>query len=158
MNELTLKQNAFTQYLTDSSNKTTYNNGLESARAAGYKGNDNTLTVIASQNLTKLNVKQAIADIEAERQVKNKNNQEQATFELERRIGYLEQKAKEGNVQAIQAQTSLFRELNEVRGLHKQRIIDETDQQRELTASEKAESDLYTAWRLKQGGTIKFTG
>lgn len=155
---LTLKQNAFIRYLTDTTNKTTYNNGLESARAAGYKGNDRTLTVVASENLTKPDIKQAITDIEAKRQADSKNNQEQAILELRQRIAYLEPAAKRGNVQAIQAQTSLFRELNEVRGLHKQRFVDETEQQRELSEAQAVLARKVSGLLLRQDLALLLSG
>ena len=53
---LTGKQRTFADSYLDASNKTTLNSGLESARAAGYKGNDRTLTVVAGQNLTKIDI------------------------------------------------------------------------------------------------------
>ena len=44
----------------------TSGNGAESARRAGYKGSEETLRAIAAQNLTKLNVGQAIRERQME--------------------------------------------------------------------------------------------
>ena len=70
MRELTGKQQAFIDYIEDSTNKVTFSNGLESARAAGYKGNNDTLKSVACENLTKPYIKQAIEAKRAERQEK----------------------------------------------------------------------------------------
>lgn len=52
--KLTAKQEAFVrEYLIS-------NNGLDAARKAGYKGNDNTLAVVAAENINKPNVKAVI--------------------------------------------------------------------------------------------------
>jgi phage terminase small subunit len=50
--KLTTKQNKFIEYYAG--------NATEAARMAGYKGNDATLRAIASENLTKPNILQAI--------------------------------------------------------------------------------------------------
>lgn len=55
---LTLKQHKFAmEYLFNGGN------GLEAAKAAGYTGNERTLKAIASQNLTKLNLKKFLAEL-----------------------------------------------------------------------------------------------
>ncbi len=54
---LTPKQTAFVQhYISDSKY-----NATDAARKAGYKGNESTLTVVASENLAKPNIKAQIA-------------------------------------------------------------------------------------------------
>ena len=54
--ELTTKQRLFVEaYLKDP-------NGVQSAKAAGYKGNDAQLAVIASQNLKKLNIAEKVEE------------------------------------------------------------------------------------------------
>lgn len=58
---LTLKQDRFCQaYVANGGN------GTEAARTAGYKGSDNTLRVVASENLTKPNVKSFLTQLTAE--------------------------------------------------------------------------------------------
>jgi phage terminase small subunit len=62
-NGLTLLQQRFVNAIIAQGEE--HRNGKEAARIAGYKGDDNTLTAIASQNLSKLNI---IAAIEAAEQ------------------------------------------------------------------------------------------
>jgi len=50
--QLTVKQQAFTIAMYTPGSKS-YGNGTESARAAGYKGNDNTLATVAKENTRK---------------------------------------------------------------------------------------------------------
>ena len=52
----TIKQRAFIRHLFDVSNPQTFGNGTQSARKARYKGSDNTLAVVAHENLRKPNV------------------------------------------------------------------------------------------------------
>ncbi len=59
-NKLTSKQQAFIEFYADPQSKS-FNNGVESARRANYKGNDRTLAAIASENLTKPNIISGIA-------------------------------------------------------------------------------------------------
>lgn len=54
--KLTNKQKAFIEHYLECWN------GTEAARKAGYKGNDNTLAAIGSQNLRKLNIKRRVQD------------------------------------------------------------------------------------------------
>ena len=60
--KLTKKQEAFVDYYFKTGEDGGRFNGLEAARLAGYRGNDNTLMAIASQNLTKLKIKAAIEE------------------------------------------------------------------------------------------------
>jgi phage terminase small subunit len=64
--ELTLKQRKFCQAFVGEAN----GNGVEAARLAGYKGNDLTLRVVASENLTKLNIQDCIRQLRAEAEKK----------------------------------------------------------------------------------------
>ncbi len=41
---------------------------------------------------------------------------------LQTRLGYLEVQAAQGNVQAVQAQTAIIREMDDITGLHKQNL------------------------------------
>jgi len=53
--KLTLKQTKFIKYYFETSG-----NGTQAAKLAGYKGNEDTLKVVASENLTKHYIKDAI--------------------------------------------------------------------------------------------------
>ena len=55
MSKLTGKQRAFIDHWFENGY-----NGTEAARSAGYKGNDNTLAAVASENLTKPKIKKVI--------------------------------------------------------------------------------------------------
>lgn len=59
---LTLKQRKFCLAFIGEAN----GNGVEAARSAGYRGDDPSLRVIASQNLTKLNIQQYINQLRAD--------------------------------------------------------------------------------------------
>ncbi len=151
MTKLTGKQTSFAEYYTDHKNKETFNNGLESARAAGYKGNDNVLTVTACRTLTKANVKQAISDIRAENKVRVEYNQEIALAELNKAFGYLLKSVKAGNIQAIQALTSVIREKNAISGLHSQTILtDKLPEQKRMDAKEEELAKDFADWYLRQ--------
>jgi phage terminase small subunit len=68
-NRLTEKQRLFVQCYAG--------NGLDAAKKAGYRGSEGTLAAIASQNLNKLNVMQAIrerADKEAIPKIKSRHD------------------------------------------------------------------------------------
>lgn len=56
--DLTPKQRAFVIAYRETGN------GVESARRAGYDGNDNTLRNVASENLTKPNIKKALRELD----------------------------------------------------------------------------------------------
>jgi len=121
-NKLSAKQQTFVNNITDISNKQTYNNGQESAREAGYKGNDNTLRAIASENLTKPNIQKAIDKINTDRQAKVNYSYETAIRELNQVIANLNAQAQQGNISANAALTQAIREKNAITGLHKQTI------------------------------------
>ncbi len=104
-----------------------------------------------SRLLANVSIKQAISDISAENQEIVKHSFEEACKMLQQRIDYLQAQAEKGNIQAIQAQTALIRELNDISGLHKQRFVDETEQQRELTESEELEARRIASIRLRTG-------
>lgn len=64
--KLTVKQAAFVAAYLGVAN----GNGTLSARIAGYKGNDNTLSTVATENLRKPEIKNALAKIEKPRKQK----------------------------------------------------------------------------------------
>lgn len=78
MRPLTLKQDKFRLRYVDNDG-----NGLKAARYAGYKGNDNVLAAIASQNLRKLNIKQKIEQYKTELRAESEHTFEQGTSKLQ---------------------------------------------------------------------------
>lgn len=73
MRKLTGKQQVFvTEYCNNGYN------GFQAAKKAGYKGNDNTLAVVAHENLNKPNIKAVIADYQAKLRKKAEYNREEA--------------------------------------------------------------------------------
>lgn len=122
-------------------------NATKAYRMAGYS------TIGADGNSARLmvkdSIKQAIAVKMAGLKEKIGHNYEIAVEMLRERLGWLNEMAGKGNVQAIQAQTAIIRELNDITGLHKQTIITEP-QQRELDEAEKAESLIIASIRLHQ--------
>lgn len=69
--ELTTKQEKFVQATIIGLN------GLAAAKEAGYEGNDATLRAIASENLTKPNINEAISEFRAELKQESKDKIEQ---------------------------------------------------------------------------------
>jgi phage terminase small subunit len=114
---------------------------------AGYS------SIGARPNSTRLiakdNIKQAIAVKMAELTAKVEHSFEIAVELLTERIGWLNKNAKAGNVQAIQAQTAIIRELNDIIGLHKQIIVD-TREQKVLDEAQKDEAVRIASIRLHQ--------
>ena len=73
-------------------------------------------------------VKEAIARLDAKTQAKVDYNFDIAVAKLCKRLDYIQKIAKGGNVQAVQAQLAILRELNDIVGLHtKQPIIVQTN-------------------------------
>jgi len=64
--ELTFLQAGFVKAITDFSNQQTYGNALQSARAAGYRGNDNTVGQRGNELVNNSKIQQAIAAYQAE--------------------------------------------------------------------------------------------
>lgn len=153
-NKLTAKQQSFVNCYTDSSNKQTYNNGQESAKEAGYKGNNKTLSVIANQNLDKLYIKQAIDKINTDKQAQVSYNYETAIKELNQVITNLTKHAEKGNISANAALTQVIREKNAITGLHKQTIKHDGAGIPQLDDSEKAAlSPMVRDFKLKLANT-----
>jgi len=73
---LTIKQEKFVQAVI------TGVTGLEAAKQAGYKGNDNVLTMVASCNIRKHNIKEALDEFRAELRRESKNKIEQIDSEF----------------------------------------------------------------------------
>ncbi len=114
--ELTNKQQAFIQEYCS--------NGYNAAKAykVAYpdcKAGHNALGARLTANDS---IKQAVEVKKAEKQAEIDYNYDVAASELRKRLAYLEPQAKQGNIQAIQAQTAILRELNDITGLHKQTI------------------------------------
>ncbi len=84
-------------------------------------------------------IKQAIAEIEAVQAVKQEHDREIAIALLLADHKHLAKAAKAGNIPAIQARTAIVRELDTISGLNKHILIDETEQSRPLTDTDRAE-------------------
>lgn len=110
----TIRQKAFIQAITNIADKTTFGNGVESARYAGYKGNGDTLKVTASRLLTYDNVKAEIGQIEAKRQAEMGYDQQKA-YEL-----LFAQHKKADARNDVMAAVACIRELDKVAGLVKE--------------------------------------
>ena len=95
-------------------------NGTEAIRQAGYKGNDNTLAVRASQLIRNHKVQLAKRAIQAEVAAKLDHNRDTALNMLVGDYSYLDAKAKAGDIQAINARTAILRELDDISGLKQQ--------------------------------------
>lgn len=125
---LTMKQRSFVEnYFANGFN------GQEAARAAGYKGTDNYLARVASENVRKCNVALAIERKEQE----NKAKTDITTDNLvQRAINLLEDNETPKGVQARVIET-----LMKYKGmLTERRIIENVDRQRELTEAEQIEA------------------
>ncbi len=120
--ELTNKQQAFVDAIENSTNKQTYNNALESAREAGYKGNNRTLASVGSENLTKPNIILARQAIRAKKQARVEHNYETAITELNQVIANLTTQALAGKIPANRALIAAMAEKNNITGLHSQTI------------------------------------
>ncbi len=105
-----------------------------------YPNTKNGWNAHGARLIAKDSIKQAITKKKAELSKIIKHNYEKAVEMIEERIGWLNTKAKTGNVQAIQAQTALIRELDDITGLKQQNINITTEQQRELDEKESQEA------------------
>lgn len=144
---LTAKQWSFIQAYTNIADKTTFNNGMESAKYAGYKGNDHQLGVIANQNLNKLCIIDAIADIEADRLVRTEYNQQEA----QRRLN--EQYVKANTQNDVTAAVACIRESNTIYALRKEGAVSgDAEQVAKLKAEQELEAQRIANIRLHQEG------
>ena len=101
--------------------------------------------------LAKSHIKATILQENAKRQAKDDYNYAQACALIQEQLDNLDKLAQSGNIAAINAKAGLLRELNDISGLHKRIFIDQTDQQRELTETEKAEAQRIAQIRLRTG-------
>ncbi len=144
---LTGKQKDFCKFYRDSANELTYNKGRESARAAGYKGNDNTLAVVATENLNKPNVIAEIARI----------NSETAELMQITRAGQHKKlaeafKVAKDNNQAS-AMVSAIREDNEMCGYHREKALNpekEAEKAARMTDEERRLAEITAKVRVEQ--------
>ena len=116
-NKLTAKQEQFCMYYATPGSETE-NNGLQSAKKAAYKGNDQTLTVVASENLRKPYLKKRIDEIKAVVAEELTHTRTIAIKMLTKNIENLTEKAENGDIQACNALTTCIRELNAISNLH----------------------------------------
>ena len=120
MRHLTVKQIAFKEAFCSNGG-----NGLQAAKTAGYKGNDNTMGQRAHELVNNSKVKAAIFEYKAILAKKLDHNRQIAIDMLVGDFKSLANLAKGGNVQAIQARTSITRELNAISNLHATTIVSE---------------------------------
>jgi len=147
-NKLTAKQKAFAVAYTDKTNAKTFNNALQSAIAAGYS--KKSANHVTTRLLACAGIVDEIHQINKARAAKIGHNLAEALALLRSDYANLATAAASGNIAAIQARTAIVRELNDIVGLHKQRHIDETVEQRELSESEQAEARRLAYIRLTQ--------
>lgn len=106
---------------------------------------------LAPRLMAKDGIKRAIKIKMDELEEKVGHSYEIAVEMLRKRLGWLNEVAEKGNIQAIQAQTAIIRELDDITGLHKQTIITEP-QQKELTEAEAAKAQEIIDFSLHQQG------
>ncbi len=139
---LTAKQASFCFAYTNVADKTTFNNGVESARYAGYKGNDATLNAVASENLRKPMIAAEIGRIRAEEQARTDVTREEIVKELRKLSGLDTGATKLNNNERIRAL--------EILAKHKAMLTDVHQAGNDLTLN-----FTTTERKPKQGGTIK---
>ena len=143
---LNYRQSLFVDYFTG--DEDCKGNAYKSALKAGYT--ERTSQRAPEQLSRNIKVIAAIKVKMAELKEKIGHNYEIAVEMLRKRLGWLNVMAEKGNVQAIQAQTAIIRELNDITGLHKQIIVD-TREQKMLDEAQKAEARRIASIRLCQG-------
>lgn len=129
---LTVKQQAFTIAMYTPGSES-YGNGTESARAAQYKGNTNTLKVMAHKLITNGNIIRAKQAIQAETSEKMEHNRDIAIKLLTENLTALTVRVDNGDVGAIQARTAVIRELNAISNLHSSTLHTEQDVVQDIT-------------------------
>lgn len=138
MQRLTEKQSLFSKYMFTPGSES-FGNGRESAEKAGYAGTDNYLARVASENVRKCMIMAEKERIQAVIDEKIDYNYDVAMQAMQQIIDWLKKKAESGDIQAIQATTAARREMNDISGLKKQRIIDETPAVKPLSDTDIAE-------------------
>ncbi len=97
-----------------------------------------------------IRVKTEIDRIMAEKHVETEHNYTIAIQELRKRLAYIQSIAEGGNIQAVQVQLAILRELDDITGLHKQEI-----RHKDLTpqpigeAEQQALTDLAREYKVK---------
>ena len=116
---LTVKQAAFCKWLFTPGQEI-FGKPIQAARKANYEGNDNTLSSIASENLTKPAIIAEKARIEAITSEKMEHDRDIAVKLLNTNIAALDAIILEQpmNVAAVTARTGAIRELNAISNLH----------------------------------------
>ena len=149
MGKLTEKQAAFVKAYYEPTSDT-FGNGVQSAKIAGYAGNDNTLAQTAHLLLRNNKIIQAGEKYRQEIASKLDHNREIAIKALNADYDRLEDKANNGDIQAIQARTAIMRELSAISNLHSTTINknDISDSPRPADAIDKSRQKLL---KLKTG-------
>jgi hypothetical protein len=94
-------------------------------------------------------LKKRIAQLQAKTAVKISYDHDKALRLLQENYDALEEKALEGNIQAIQARTAIIREFNACTGQHSSTINTGANDRPALSAAEQARYDLLAKNMLK---------
>ena len=132
----------------------TFGNGIQSYRQA-YPNckSDKAASVQAARLLVNACVIAERVRYQAELSEKIEHNYEIAVKMLKDRLEYLQDKAVDGDIQAANAQVSIIKELNDIAGLHKQHIVNETEDVQDLS-----NADIALLRELAMGLTEKEIG
>lgn len=147
MRPLTAKQEAFVEYYCNPGSES-YNNGLKSARKAGYEGSDDILKAIACQNLAKPHIKQKVLKYKVKTIKKMDVTESEIITELRAIAGLEGAASATGDVKLTVNNRDRLRAL-ELLGKYKAMwtdvVKDVTDQQRTLSDSEKEQARILAA-------------
>ena len=137
-----IRQTAFAKAITNTANKLTYGNATQSARVAGYSGNDTFLAITGNRLLSNIKVKALISVLQADVAKVYKHGIKQAYAML----SSLHQRSIADNDK--HTEMACIREFNDVAGLHKIQIDDISDQKIELSEQQKIEDKRIAAISL----------
>jgi len=137
MNRLSIKQERFVQATLKGLN------GFEAAKEAKYKGNDNTLRAIASENLTKPNIKQAIDEQRAEMRLETRDEIEK----IDEGFTDLQFRAKKAGDRPTEARCLENKAKN--RGYYEKDNLQRSEQVK-LDDKTEAEVQAFARWSIAQ--------
>ncbi len=102
--------------------------------------------------LTQANCIAELDRLRAKIQAVIEHNYQMAVDKLLKRLAYIQKAAESGNIQAVQVQLAILRELDDISGLHKQTIqhkadpaLEQTDAERKALAQTALEFKLILA-------------
>jgi len=118
---LTEKQSLFCKYMY-TIGSSSFGNGTESARRAGYKGDDNTLAATATRLLRNVKIIAEKQRIQAETRGKLDHNRQIAIDKLNSVIDVMFPLAVNGDSRAAAQVTAAIRELDAISNLHSSKL------------------------------------